>query len=219
MKTSKQPKHLTPEEDVGPRQKIIEAATVLFAMEGLHGTSTRDIAKESGMNLSLISYYFGGKENLYRTVIQEFVSRVYAQIEQVVSDFEQDEVSTKSIQKAIHSLVNTLIDMRIENPYIAKIMTREKLSGLPFSREIHETMMTKAGEKVESIISRGQRAGLVNKKVNPRFFIICLVEGIMGYFNLLDCNCSLNQKMYEMPAQRQEFTNQISMLFLEGIFK
>lgn len=209
---------LSPEE-IGPRQKIIEAATILFALEGLHGTSTRDIAKKSGLNLSLISYYFGGKEGLYKTVIQEFVFKVFTQIEKVVSDFEQDEVSAKSIQKAIHALVNTLIDMRMADPHMAKIMTREKLSGLPFSREIHETMMNKAGEKVESIISRGQKAGLVNKKVNPRFFIICLVEGVMGYFNLLDCNCSLNQKMYVMPGQRQEFTNQISMLFLEGIFK
>lgn len=206
-------------EDQGTRQKIIEAATILFAMEGLHGTSTRDIAKEAGVNLSLISYYFGGKEALYKTVIQEFVSYVYTQLEQVVSEFEQDEVTTKSIQKAMQSLINTFIDLRIENPHIAKIMTREKLSGLPFSREIHETVMTKAGEKIESIISRGQKAGLVNKKVNPGFFVMCLVEGIMGYFNLLDCQCSVTDKMYPMPERRQEFTNQISMLFLEGIFK
>lgn len=209
---------LSPEE-LGPRQKIIEAATLLFANEGLHGTSTRDIAKESGVNLSLISYYFGGKENLYKTVIQEFVLRIFKQIESVVNEFEQDEVSAKSIQRAIGSLVDTFIDMRVANPHMAKIMTREKLSGLPFSREIHESMMTNAGEKIESIIARGQKAGVVNKKVNPRFFIICLVEGMMGYFNLLDCNCSWNAGVYAMPEQRQEFKNQISMLFLEGILK
>lgn len=209
-------KNLSPEE-LGTRQKIIEAATVLFALEGLHGISTRDIAKESGVNLSLISYYFGGKEGLYRTVIQEFVFKVFTQIENVANEFEQDEVSAKSLQRAIHSFVNTLIDLRIANPHIAKILTREKLSGLPFSREIHESMMNKAGEKIESIISRGQKAGLINKKVNPRFLITCLVESIMGYFNLLDCK--LDQKMYAMPDQRQEFMNQISILFLEGIFK
>lgn len=206
-------------DELGPRQKIIEAATVLFANEGLHGTSTRDIAKESGMNLSLISYYFGGKESLYKTVIQEFVLKVFKQIESVVNEFEQDEVSAKSIRRAIEALIDTIIDMRVANPHIAKIMTREKLSGLPFSREIHESMMINAGEKIESIIARGQKVGVVNQKINPRFFIICLVEGIMGYFNLLDCNCSWNQGLYEMPGQRQEFKNQISMLFLEGILK
>lgn len=212
------PKDLSPEE-LGTRQKIIEAATVLFANEGLHGTSTRDIAKESGSNLSLISYYFGGKEGLYKTVIQDFVLNVFTQIGQVVNEFEQDEVSEKSIQRAIRSLVDALVDLRIANPHMAKIMTREKLSGLPFSREIHETMLTNAGDKIESIIARGQKAGVINKQINARFFIVCLVESIMGYFNMLDCNCSWNQGLYAMPEQRQEFANQISMLFLGGILK
>lgn len=206
-------------EELGPRQKIIEAATVLFANEGMHGTSTRDIARASGMNLSLISYYFGGKEGLYRTVIQEFVLKIFKQIAVVANEFDQAEVTAKSIERAIRSLVETIIDMRVANPHMAKIMTREKLAGMPFSREIHESMMMNAGEKIESIISRGQRAGVINKKINPRFFILCLVESILGYFNVLDCNCSWNEGLYAMPEDRKEFTNQISMLFLEGIFK
>ncbi|WP_415062475.1 TetR/AcrR family transcriptional regulator [Bdellovibrio sp.] len=211
-------KDLKPEE-LGPRQKIIEAATVLFAHEGLHGTSTRDIARESGLNVSLISYYFGGKENLYKTVIQEFVLNVFSHIENVINEFEQDEVSAKSIERAIRSLIETLVDMRVANPHVVKILTREKISGLPFSREIHETMLTNAGEKIESIIAHGQKAGVVNKKINSRLFLICLVEGVMGYFNMLDCQCSWNKGLYEMPDQRKEFTNQISTLFLEGILK
>ncbi|KHD87891.1 MAG: hypothetical protein OM95_11465 [Bdellovibrio sp. ArHS] len=206
-------------DELGPRQKIMEAATVLFANEGLHGTSTRDIARESGLNLSLISYYFGGKEGLYKTVIQEFVQKIFLQIDSVVNDFEQQEVSEKTLRKAIVSLVNAIIDMRAANPLMAKIMTREKLSGMPFSREIHESMMISSGEKIETIILKGQRAGIVNKKVNPRFFIVCLVEGILGYFNMLDCKCSWNDGLYEMPEQRQQFIDQISMIFLEGIFK
>lgn len=214
----KSPKELTLEES-GARQKIIEAAAVLFANEGFHGTSTRDIAKASGLNLSLISYYFGGKEGLYKTVIQEFVFHAFSQIEKVINEFEQDEVSIKSIRQAFQSLVNTLVDLRVANPHMAKILTREKLAGLPFSREIHESMMTKVGEKLEFIITRGQRAGMVSKKVNPQFVVICLVEGIMGYFNILDCNCSWNRNLYAMPEQRQEFTNQMTMIFVEGILK
>lgn len=211
-------KEFTPEE-LSTRQKIMEAATVLFATEGLYGVSTRDIAKESGANLSLISYYFGGKEGLYKAVIQDFVLYVFGQIEKVVNEFEQEEVSAKTIRRAIIDLVDTLIDLRIANPHMAKILTREKISGMPFSRDIHESMMTNGGEKIASIIARGQKAGVVNKKINTRFFIVCLVESVMGYFNLLDCQCSWNEELYEMPACRQEFSQQISTLFLEGIFK
>lgn len=206
-------------EESGARQKIMEAAIVLFANKGLHGTSTRDISKESGVNLSLISYYFGGKEALYETLIKEFVLVVFQRITKVADDFAKEEVCAQSTHKAIMAIVDTMVDMRVTNPHIAKIMTREKLAGLPYSREIHETMMTNAGIKIESIITRGQQAGVVNPKINPRFFISCLVEGIMGYFNMLDCNCSWNQGLYAMPEQRNEFKEQISMMYLEGIFK
>ncbi|WII70863.1 TetR family transcriptional regulator [Bdellovibrio sp. 22V] len=209
---------MTPD-DVGARQRITEAAIVLFANEGLHGTSTRDIAKQSGLNLSLISYYFGGKEGLYRTVIQEFVQKIFLQISNVVNEFEQDTVSERSLRKAIQSLIQTVIDCRVANPHMAKIMTREKLQGLPFSREIHETMMTGAGLKLESIIIKAQEAGLVKKQINPRFFILCLVEGMLGYFNIVDCNCSFNDGLYAKPEHKNELMNQISLLFLEGILE
>lgn len=214
----KNPKDLNPEES-GARQKIIDAATELFAQEGLHGISTRDIAKASGLNVSLISYYFGGKENLYKTVIQGFFHRVYGELEKVIDEFEKDEVSEKSLRRALLSLVNTLVDLRSTDPLMAKILTREKISGMPFSRDIHESMMRNGGIKLESIIARGQEAGLVNKKINPRFVLICLVESVTGYFNMLDCNCSWNGGIYSMPEQKNEFTNQITMIFLEGILK
>ncbi|HNP53387.1 MAG TPA: TetR family transcriptional regulator [Ferruginibacter sp.] len=46
------------------RQHIIENAEILFADKGFEGTSVRDIAKQAGVNLAMISYYFGSKEKL-----------------------------------------------------------------------------------------------------------------------------------------------------------
>lgn len=40
---------------------IMRAAVTLFAKLGLDKCSTREIAKQSDSNISLISYYFGGK--------------------------------------------------------------------------------------------------------------------------------------------------------------
>jgi len=44
---------------------ILKTATTLFAQNGYAGVGIRKIAEESGCNISAISYYFGGKENLY----------------------------------------------------------------------------------------------------------------------------------------------------------
>ena len=50
-------------------EQLLDAATPLFAARGLHGTRVRDVARAAGINLSMISYHFGGKEGLYSAVL------------------------------------------------------------------------------------------------------------------------------------------------------
>jgi AcrR family transcriptional regulator len=61
-------------------QKIIDVATKLFAQNGFVGTSTREICKIAGVNISLISYYFGGKSELYKKIIENIVEGVIAHL-------------------------------------------------------------------------------------------------------------------------------------------
>jgi AcrR family transcriptional regulator len=42
----------------------------LFAEKGFDATSTRDIAKSAGVNVSMISYYFGSKEKLFEEIFK-----------------------------------------------------------------------------------------------------------------------------------------------------
>lgn len=52
------------------RKKLINSAIALFAEKGFDCTSTREICKHAGVNLSLIPYYFGSKEGLYIDIIE-----------------------------------------------------------------------------------------------------------------------------------------------------
>ena len=52
---------------VTTEQKIIRAADNLFTQKGYAATKTREIADEAGVNLALLNYYFGSKENLYKS--------------------------------------------------------------------------------------------------------------------------------------------------------
>ena len=51
-------------EDLTTEQKIAAAARKIFTQKGYAATKTRDIAEEAGINLALVNYYFGSKENL-----------------------------------------------------------------------------------------------------------------------------------------------------------
>ncbi len=51
-------------------ERLLQAATRLFADNGYRGASVRDICNLAGANPGAISYHFGGKRQLYRAVLR-----------------------------------------------------------------------------------------------------------------------------------------------------
>ena len=60
-------------EELTTEQKIVEAARKIFTQKGYAATKTRDIAEEAGINLALLNYYFGSKENLFKQPSIRFI--------------------------------------------------------------------------------------------------------------------------------------------------
>lgn len=46
------------------KEKIIQVAMDIIALEGFHGITIRKIAANAGVNVAAVNYYFGSKENL-----------------------------------------------------------------------------------------------------------------------------------------------------------
>jgi AcrR family transcriptional regulator len=53
------------------RRRLLTAAVKLFSRAGLEATSVRELAREAGVNIAAVNYYFGSKENLYLEVFRE----------------------------------------------------------------------------------------------------------------------------------------------------
>src|SRR5574344_1844243 len=56
-------------EEKTKKEKILQVAIKLFGQKGFDGTSIREICKEASASLSMISYYWGGKKELYQGII------------------------------------------------------------------------------------------------------------------------------------------------------
>lgn len=63
------------EKNENSKQKILNTATKLFAHKGFDAVSVREICKEANVNLCLISYYFGGKQELYNAIIDDLIEK------------------------------------------------------------------------------------------------------------------------------------------------
>jgi len=68
------------------RTNILSAAEQLFSEMGYEGTSTRQIAKEAGANMSMISYYFGSKEGVFIEIMNERIKGFNAQLVSIDED-------------------------------------------------------------------------------------------------------------------------------------
>ena len=55
------------------RHQLISESLKLFARYGYEGTTTRQLAKAAGANIAAIAYHFGGKEGLYKAVIEHII--------------------------------------------------------------------------------------------------------------------------------------------------
>ncbi|GAA2161481.1 MULTISPECIES: TetR/AcrR family transcriptional regulator [Glycomyces] len=55
------------------KRKLKDAALTEFAANGYDGARVGEIAARAGVNKQLISYYFGGKEGLYRAMQREWL--------------------------------------------------------------------------------------------------------------------------------------------------
>ena len=60
--------------EAGTRNRLIESALELFALNGYDAVSTREICQHASSNLGSIKYHFGGKEGLYLAVVEQVVA-------------------------------------------------------------------------------------------------------------------------------------------------
>jgi AcrR family transcriptional regulator len=70
------PEELRAPDADSPRGRILNAARTLFAEHGFDGTSTRAVSEMAEVNLAMIHYYYGSKEQLYERVLAQAIFEV-----------------------------------------------------------------------------------------------------------------------------------------------
>lgn len=121
--------------------KIIEVATGLFAKYGFDGTSTRDICKAAGVNISLISYYFGGKQELYKRIVDGIVKNIleYAMNKMGISELPQNfdflpkEKKIEMLFKSLDMIIDYFYSENISEAEIMIIFREQMTSGVPIN--------------------------------------------------------------------------------------
>lgn len=103
------------------RNTIIQVAKTLFGEKGFNDTSVREIAKRGKVNVAMIAYYFGCKEKLYESVLQEFAHEKYQDIRVILTSPQNEEDFKNKIQQLIAKMMTNYS----EDAALLKILIRE----------------------------------------------------------------------------------------------
>ena len=57
------------------KQRILNSATKLFAQKGYDGVGIREICKDANANICMVSYFWGGKEELYKGIVDNLIEK------------------------------------------------------------------------------------------------------------------------------------------------
>ena len=144
-------------EKVDKRQAILEAAEKLFCETGYEGTSTRQIAKESGANMAMINYYFGSKEGVFVEIMNERIAGFASQLKII----NEDKISAlEKLHRVIEGYVNRILD----NTAFHKMMHRElSLTQRPEMYDKIKDAMSHNMQIIDRIITDGIEDGSFNK--------------------------------------------------------
>lgn len=72
-----------------PKARLLKYGAAEFAVKGFDGASTRNIVGKAKMNISAISYHFGGKKGLYEAILTEIVNNVDEVMQPLLERYEQ----------------------------------------------------------------------------------------------------------------------------------
>lgn len=154
------------------RQRILDAAEVVFSELGYDAARLEDVASAVGIRRASIVYYFKNKQELYDAVEAAIFSALQAQ-----SQFRLE--TGKTALERVQLTLDSWLDFMVARPTAARIIQRNSADLTPRSlnpMEFSETTMA----QLEQTVWDGQASGEFGP-ADPVLLMNILGAGILNY--------------------------------------
>jgi len=164
------------QETSSTQEKLIAAATSLFADKGFTATTVKDVADTAGVNISLVSYHFQGKENLYKTCIGNVGIRNLDMAQHVL----QPVSNVDEFKIRLQLFIENMLLSYAQNPAITKIVHREFDTPSPFFEDLFQSIFLKTFQTLVDYISHAQQVAVLRTDITAEG-IACTIIGSISH--------------------------------------
>ncbi len=125
--------------DVDTRERLLQAATRLFAERGFEKVTVRDIVAAAGANVAAVNYHFAGKLGLYSEVIDRAISLMQG-AHDGTRDAPEGSNAEERLRLFVHSLLS-LVDAPADLDWVYQLLRHEMENPTPAAQSILRRVM------------------------------------------------------------------------------
>ncbi len=149
------------------RDEIFNNAVKLFAKKGYHATTIRDVVEKAGVTQPMVYYYFGNKDQLFKTCVRELYSGFSKQYDAIDKNL--------SLKEFLREYLRLGDEIFVEQPEKLLLMIHllhspDEYPKLPEIVEIISKPITIIAEAVKRAKSRGE----ISENIDEYVFAVSL---------------------------------------------
>ncbi|MEX3024195.1 CerR family C-terminal domain-containing protein [Proteus sp. STS61-E] len=188
------------------QEKLVQEGIKLFALHGISGLRTRQLAQDAGVNQSAIPYHFGGKLGVYTAVIQYIATELASEIHFDQFDnklqflLKENKLDRELLASLIPLLVSGLTRALLapERHYYSQLILREQLEPTENYELIYRNLIEPFHLRLSYLIE------LIDKKSDTLTTTIrahAVIGQILGFV--------IARKAFLLRIDKQEMTSQL----------
>jgi AcrR family transcriptional regulator len=167
--------------------RIVEAATRLFAQKGYHGISMRDIAREVGLHVATVQQHVGSKEHLYEEVFRRQYEEDHRVIMTCLGEYPGWEIAMRKdadeLRLFLKEVWRRLIARLEDTPELVRLWTYRWLERGELALDIDKKYSLSLYQIEVDALSGAEQNGVV---ISNRSQVLIWLSGFvwlqMGYF-------------------------------------
>jgi AcrR family transcriptional regulator len=211
-KTTSKSKSLLPAPDT--RSTLLDAAQRHFSESGFKASSVHDIARDAGVNVSLISYHFGGKEGLFKSCIERAGVDRLQMTERILST---EPTSLSEVRIRLTMFIDEMLIDGIKNPEVCAIMHQGLHSDFPLIEDVFKKTFFRVFQLLTKFLETARDRGILASWLQPEMSAAHIMGAVAHTLRTDQLRKKFYDKSVSEPASRESTRDYLVKTYLEGL--
>jgi TetR/AcrR family fatty acid metabolism transcriptional regulator len=185
------------------RERILKAATQVFAQHGFFNSKISEIAKAANVADGTIYLYFKNKDDLLICLFEEEMNKI-------IRNMKEEVAKAEGTENKLNTFIKVHLELIAGNKELAEVLQIELRQSHKFMKEYMGSKLNDYLNIISSIISQGQKNGELRPEIVPgiaKRILFGALDELSGFWVLS------KNKRYSLAMSAQ----MLSDIFINGV--